>query len=140
MKKNLLIKILIGAVMLGLLCGVGYFYNEANKPDINIRIGTPKGEGIIEYSGIILDKDIVNYIQMGLIIANSVEKEEVKDIVSKLPSATITTDDTDEGVRYLEIECWIDKNDVIFKVQNEYRRTVGDWGEHIKGYINTEFE
>ncbi|MGL5068518.1 MAG: hypothetical protein ACRC6T_11990 [Sarcina sp.] len=139
MKKNLLIKILVGAVMLGLLSGMVYFYNEASKPDINIRIGTPKGEDIIEYSGIILDKDIVNYIQMGLIIAESVEKEEVKNIVSKIPSATITTDDTDEGVRYLEIECWINGNDVIFNTGNEYRKTVGDWGEHFKGYINTEF-
>lgn len=135
-------KILVGIyilIVLSLSATCVYIYNENENPNFKVYVGTPISEDTVNFGPQIKDKKVVNDMILGFMNATTIDKPE---ITKNLPDSNIKIDDEKEGICYLWVKVWIDKDEVIFTSGDdgeevEYKKLNGDFREDFIKYIST---
>lgn len=110
-------KVLIGIVIVLLVCGNIYFYNQSQKLDYRIMMGVPvTGQGDYPSTGInfydepLSDRDDANLLILSFMDGVSVDKPKVCE---KLPNLTVVFNDWKKNISYYQVNLWIDGDKVI---------------------------
>lgn len=118
MKKSQLIIGLQAGVMLVLLVGCYYFYNNAHTPNFKVSIGVVESAEVVTFAPAIREQKMVDAIVLSLLNQQPIMEEY--SLVQ--PDYQLRIDDQDGSVNYAWYNIWVD-GDTLLLARLESQQT-----------------